>query len=385
MATAEERRSATWSVPPTPTRVVFGAGTLDELGPLARDLTGRRVLVVTDPGVRAAGHVERAGRSLRAAGVEMLVFDGVDENPTSRHVEAGTRGAREFRTDLIVGLGGGSVMDCAKGINFLLTNGGRMEDYWGSNRATRPMLPSIGVPTTAGTGSEAQSYALIEQEEGRSKMACGDEKARFRAVVLDPDLTRTLPRRVAAVSGLDAISHAVESYVTTRGNPFSRMYAREAWRLLEGAFEGALETPDDGDLRGRMLLGAYLAGCAVEHSMLGAAHACANPLTSRYGISHGVAVLMTLPHVVRFNQPAAGSLYEDLMSHSGSSRGAASLADRIIALRKGAGIPTRLEACGVPRTALPELAREAAGQWTAGFNPRPVNEDDLLNFYETAY
>src|SRR5262245_42157915 len=171
------------------TRVVFGGGTLTRLGELTRELGGRRILVVTDPGLEAAGHPQRAVASLRDAGLEPFVFDGVEENPTTKHVEDGLLFARTNRIDVIVAVGGGSSMDCAKGINFLLTNGGRMPDYKGFGRATKPMLPAIGVPTTAGTGSEAQSFALIADEKTHMKMACGDRKAAFRVAILDPEVT----------------------------------------------------------------------------------------------------------------------------------------------------------------------------------------------------
>jgi len=366
-------------------RVVFGAGAVDRLGELARALKTSRALVVTDPGVRAAGHAERAARSLWREKVQPFVFDGVDENPTTRHVEEGSRFAGAQRVDLIVGLGGGSAMDTAKGINFLLTNGGRMEDYWGSDLAQRPMLPSLGVPTTAGTGSEAQSYALIEQEGSRVKMACGDRKARFHAVVLDPDLTATAPRRVTAAAGMDAVGHAVESYVTARGDARSRSFAAGAWKLLEESFEGSLAADPGLEVRGRMLLGAHLAGVAIELSMLGAAHACANPLTSRYEVAHGAAVLLLLPHVIRYNEPAAAALYSELWGIVPPERRAGALADRIEAMRRAGGLPGRLRDVPVPPEVLPDLAREAAQQWTATFNPRPVTEADLLGLYEAAF
>jgi len=214
-------------------RVVYEAGGLARLGALARELGGTRALLVTDPGLEKAGHPQRALASLRNAGLHAVVFDGVEENPTTRHVDDGLAVAQAERIDLLVSVGGGSAMDCAKGMNFLLTNGGRMTDYKGSGRATKPMLPSIGIPTTAGTGSEAQSFALIADEKTHLKMACGDRKVAFRAVILDPELTVSQPPAVAAITGIDALSHAVESYVTTRRNPLSRVFAREAWRLLE--------------------------------------------------------------------------------------------------------------------------------------------------------
>ena len=174
----------------------------------------------------ATGLVQRAAASLEGAGIAASVFHDFDANPDSAMVEAGRARAASLGIDSIVALGGGSSLDCAKGINFVLTNGGTMRDYRGFGKAARPMLPSIGVPTTAGTGSEAQSYALISDSETHAKMACGDPKAAFRIAILDPELTATQPRSVAAVAGYDAISHAVESFVTDAAAPRSRICSR---------------------------------------------------------------------------------------------------------------------------------------------------------------
>ena len=197
------------------TRVVFGDGAFARLGELARELSFTRALLVADRGIVATGQVERAAALLDAQGVRPFTFHDFDANPDSRMVDAGRAVAASCRVDSIVAVGGGSSLDCAKGINFVLTNGGTMRDYRGFGKATRPMLPSIGVPTTAGTGSEVQSYALISDSETHAKMACGDPKAAFRIALLDPELTVTQPRHVTAMAGYDAISHAVESYVTT--------------------------------------------------------------------------------------------------------------------------------------------------------------------------
>lgn len=375
--------AAHWDVHVGPSRVLFGVDTIDHVGHMARDLGGRRVLVVTDPGIRRAGHVERATAALRAAGCISCVFDGVEENPTTRHVEAATEFARSEQIDLIVGLGGGSSMDTAKGVNFIFTNGGRMADYQGRGKASKPMLPSIGVPTTAGTGSDAQSYALISDEETRVKMACGDPKARFGGVILDPALTVTQPPFTTAVTALDALGHAVETFVTTARNPVSALYAREAWRLLSTHVTRVLTAPDDVDARAGMLWGAHLAGAAIETSMLGAAHACANPLTSRHGVEHGVAVAIMLPHVVRFNAVDVGALYDELMHASNENEG--DLPRRIEVLRDAAGLPSRLRDRGVPRTDIEVMATEAAAQWTARHNPRVVTAEVARELYESAY
>lgn len=370
-------------------RVLFAAGAIARVGELARELGGRRALLVTDSGLWAAGHPQRARAALREAGVESFVFDEVEENPTTKHVGLAADFAREHAIDCIVAVGGGSSMDVAKGANFLLTNGGQMSDYKGFGKAAKPMLPSVGVPTTAGTGSEGQSYALIADERSHLKMACGDRKAAFRAVVLDPAVTVSQPKSVAAVTAIDAVAHAVESFVCTRRNPLSQLFAREAWRLLQENFEVVLDRPHDLEARGGMQLGAYYAGVAIENSMLGVAHSCANPLTAHYGITHGVAVGVMLPHVIRFNAAVSGSLYGELAHQAAlvnghSPSGGEPLALRVSEFLRRAGLPTRLTECGVSPGILGVLAEEAAAQWTARFNPRPVTEGDLLNLYQAA-
>ena len=360
------------------TRVVFGENALDQLGDLTKELGGAKVLLVTDPGIIRSGIVDRPIYSLKAVGLDAFVFDGVAENPTNRHVAEGVQFAKDHEgIDLLIGLGGGSAMDCAKGINFILTNGGQMEDYWGVDKATKPMLPSIGIPTTAGTGSEAQSFALISQEDTHQKMACGDKKARFRTVILDPVVTRTTPKGVTAATGIDAISHAVESYVCTRRNPISQMFAKEAWRLMEKSFEVVVRDPENIEARSRMLLGAHLAGAAIENSMLGATHACANPLTARYNITHGIAVGLMLPSVIQFNSQAVSTLYQELYPSP--------LHERVSELKAGARLPERLRDFEIQREDLPQLAEAASKEWTGKFNPRPVRKVELLELYEETY
>jgi alcohol dehydrogenase len=371
------------------TRVVFGAGTLTRLGELVRELGGTRVLLVTDPGLEAAGHPQRAVASLQASDLAVFVFDGVEENPTTHNVETGLVHAQAQQIDFLVAVGGGSSMDCAKGINFLLTNGGSMADYQGFGKATEPMLPSIAVPATAGTGSEAQSYALIADNETHMKMACGDRKAAFRVAILDPEVTVSQPQKVTAITGIDALSHALESYVATTRNPLSQLFAREAWRLLEPNLEVVLRDPGNVEARGAMQLGAHFAGIAIENSMLGACHACANPLTAHYGVTHGIAIGVMLPHVVRFNAAAVDERYRELAHQARLVDGdlyiaAESLAQRIAELMARAGLPTTLSACDVSGGILHLLAEEAVQQWTGKFNPRPVSEEEFLRLYESA-
>ena len=341
------------------------------------------------PGVVAAGHAERGRAVLVEAGLDAILFDGVEVNPTTEHVDAGLAVAKAERIDFLVGLGGGSVMDCAKGINFLLTNGGRMQDYWGVGKASKPMLPMIAVPTTAGTGSEAQSFALILDPETRTKMACGDKKAACRAAILDPALTVSQPREVTVATGIDAASHAIESYVTRRRNRYSQMLSREAWALINTSFERVLAEPGDLEARAAALLGAHYAGAAIEQSMLGAAHACANPLTTRYGITHGIAVGVMLPHVIRLNASATGIWYSELVSgRPGDADPQADdaewLASRVATLLRVGGVAGRLSDHGVQEADVPALAEDAARQWTGQFNPQPVDARVLGELYRQA-
>ena len=364
-------------------QIIYGDNTIERLGELTRSLGGSRVFVVTDPGIEKGGILARAVSALQSERIAAYVYADVTPNPTTEDVEAAVTVAKSNTPiDFIIGLGGGSSMDCAKGANFLLTNGGKMEDYWGVNKATQPMLPSLGIPTTIGTGSEAQSFALISQPETHIKMACGDKKARFGTVILDATLTKTLSRSIAAITAIDAVSHAVESYVSTQHNPMSRMFARHAWELLNTNFEACLIEQHSTAARSKMLFGAYLAGLAIENSMLGAAHACANPLTARYDIIHGVAVALMLPHVIRFNNTVAGEAYRELYPEG-------DLADRIMTLKQIGNLPNRLRDYPVQYTIdtadLPTLAKEAATQWTAQFNPRPVNVSDFMKLYEQVY
>jgi len=373
------------------TRVIFGVDAITHLGELARELGFNKTLLVADHGLVASGHVDEALIPLRGSGIEVLTFHDFGVNPDSRMVAAGTCFAATHKIDSIIGLGGGSSLDCAKGINFLLTNGGEMRDYHGHGKARRPLLAMIGIPTTAGTGSEAQTYALISDAESQVKMACGNPDAAFRIALLDPALTISQPEAITATSGFDAIAHAVETYVSLNRTPLSEVFSREAWRLLEANYEVVLAEPKNMEARGAMQLGAYFAGVAIENSMLGATHACANPLTARYGTSHGAAIAMLLPTVVRWNDAVAGERYRELIKTSRSgeqhraSNASESLARRLEELASAGGLGNRLGASGVASEDLAALALEAAEQWTGNYNPRPFDKTGAMEVYQWAF
>jgi alcohol dehydrogenase len=317
--------------------------------------------------------------------LEVSVFDAVRENPDATDVENCLAAARACAVDLFVGLGGGSSLDTAKGANFLLTNGGRMEDYKGIGKASKPMLPLIAIPTTAGTGSECQSFALISDPVTHLKMACGDPKAAARVAILDPELTVSLPPRVTACTGMDALVHAIETAVTKKRSAISRLFSREAFRLCLGAFPKVLADPANVEARGRMLLGAAYAGTAIENSMLGCAHSAANPLTAHFGVVHGQAVGLLLPGVMLRNlaDPDAAAEYRTLATMVGLDSVEA-LVERIRELLQLAGLGTGLGALGAQAGAIPQMALEASAQWTASFNPVQYTVADFESLYEEA-
>ncbi|MEN3337154.1 MAG: alcohol dehydrogenase [Acidobacteriota bacterium] len=370
------------------TRIVFGQGGLDRLGQLARGLGFKRTLLVSDQGIVQAGYVGEATQRLEAAGVDVLPFQDFVHNPDSVTVEAGRKFAESWRADSVIGLGGGSSLDCAKAINFVLSNGGAIEDYRGYGKATRPLFPAIALPTTAGSGSGAQSYAYVSDAYTHSSMEFGDPSAAARIALLDPEVTFTAPHHVTAMAGFDAIAHAVETAVTMRRTVMSDTFSHKAWRLLSDGFERVLLHPADSQARAGMQLGAHYAGLAIEQSMLGAAHACASPLTARYAVQHGLALAILLPHVVRWNGGVVADRYAALLNsprrRARDEDAAETLAARLEDLAAAAGLGLKLSDSGIDRTALPALAGEAAQHWTAAFNPRPLDVEGALEIYSAA-
>jgi alcohol dehydrogenase len=278
----------------------------------------------------------------------------------------------------------------------LLANGGRIQDYVGYGNGTAPLLPMIGIPTTAGTGSEVQSYAVISDANSHQKLACGDPQAAFRLAILDPQLTLSQPQAVTAASGFDAIAHAVETYVSTSRTAFSEMFSREAWRLLEANYEVVVRNPKNLHARAAMQQGACYAGIAIENSMLGATHACANPLTARYGKVHGVALAMLLPTVVRWNANVVAERYASLLTLPSRPQdvgkgqpetyGAVeAFAQRLEQLAAAGGLQTKLSSAGIPQSDIRMLADDASKQWTGRFNPRPFDASGAFEIYQAAW
>ncbi|MFY7953018.1 MAG: iron-containing alcohol dehydrogenase, partial [Armatimonadaceae bacterium] len=286
---------------PGRTRIVTGAGCVDGIVEALPVPPGGRILLVTDAGLLAAGHVGRLELLLRSAGWDIATFSEVRENPDTDDVAACLRTAQAGPVDAIVALGGGSSLDTAKGAALLLVNGGRLEDFWHTGKPTNPLPPLIAIPTTAGTGSEMQSFAIISDPATHRKMAIGTPMLAPAAAFLDPDLTASMPLRTASITGIDALSHALEAGVSTKTTAFGRDCAIEAWGMIQPNLTAVVNGSADTDARLAMLTGSAAAGRAIENGMLGAAHALANPLTAHFGLPHGQAVGTMLPHVIRFN------------------------------------------------------------------------------------
>ena len=347
---------------------------LIDLEPLA----GARVLLVSDAGLVAAGHVGRAEALLKAHAAAVSLHLGVSANPSSDDVDACVSAAESV--DAIVALGGGSVMDVAKLAALIVDTGEPLSTHVGVHETARRATRLVLIPTTSGTGSEAQAAAIVSDSETHKKMACLAPGLSADVVLLDPMLTLSCPRVVTAASGLDVIAHAIEVAVTTRRTAKSDALARDAFTRAQAALPRVLEDPSDLEARGEMQRAAYDAGHAIAHSMLGAAHAAGNALTARFGTPHGFAVGEMLPIVVAYNaqDSEVAERYASVAQTAGLGRSVEALLDRLEVLIAQA-LPSRTRLAAGDLTA---LVTEAASQWTGTFNPRPMDEEGFKALFE---
>ena len=379
-----------------PTRVIAGRDLLGSTGfEFAKEGAGR-VFVVTDEGVRGTGLVERVEAGLRDGGLEVAgVFDSVPQDSSTDVVDRCAAAAREAGADSFLAVGGGSVMDTTKVADAVFTHGGsarEQEGFYlmprGNDGAGRPLdiAPLACVPTTAGTGSEASMGAVIRDPEAQVKLEIADFPLFPRLAILDPESTRTLPARVAAATGMDALTHAIEGYVSALWNPHQDARSLQALRLIRDNLERAVGTPEDEDARGNMLIAANLA-ITIE---LGSVHAMSHPTGAIFGVPHGVANAINLPHVIRFNAEGGadiadryGDIAEVLGLESGPGVGEA-LAEHVTELVARLGLPTRMSEVGVPEAGIPQLVEGAMGDGTTLLNPREAGEEDYAALYRRA-
>lgn len=374
--------------------IVFGAGAIARLGEIARPLAGARIALVTDKGVVASGLVEPALSSLRAAGIEVSVFDAVVADPPEAVVMAAVEAATAAGAQGVIGLGGGSSMDVAKLVALLAAGRESLSDIYGVGFAKGPRLPLILVPTTSGTGSEVTPISIVTTGENEKKGVVSPVILPDVAL-LDPDLTLGLPPHVTAATGIDAMVHAIEAYASAspNNNPLSRMLARQALQLLGGALLKAVRDGADRQARGDMLLGAMLAGQAFGNSPVAAVHALAYPIGGRYHVPHGLSNALVLPHVIRFNAPAAAAVYAEIaadlfpeLADTAAGMRADAFAEALAGLAPACKLESRLRDVGIPQEALPTLAADAMKQTRLLVNnPRPLTEADALAIYRQAW
>lgn len=366
-----------------PPIVHFGRGALATVGPEARGF-GTRALVVTDRGMVASGIVEQVVRVLRDAGVEPVVFDRVEPNPTIAQVEAGLAAGAGQAIGLIVSVGGGSAHDCAKTIALVATNGGDVRDFEGVDRSPHRGLPLICVNTTAGSGADVSRYAVITDPARSLKMIVIDRHLMPRVAVNDPLLTVGMPAAVTMASGLDALTHAIEAYVSTLASELSSLFALRAVELVVADLERAVRDGSDLDAREGMLMGSLLAGLAIDSASVGAVHAMAHQLGAVYDLPHGVCNGILLPLVVEFNEPAASARLDRVAAVFGGGATARRLPAMLRSLGDRVGLPRGLAGLGVERSRLPELAERAMTDMCMDTNPRPMTETDVVRLYERA-
>jgi alcohol dehydrogenase class IV len=379
----------------TTAQIVFRPGAATAIGDLVKQKLGRRVLFVTDPGLRRLGLCQPALASLTASGIETTVFDGVEADPSLATVMAAAGAAKAANVSGVIGFGGGSSLDVAKVVALLCGSGEQLNDAWGVGNAKGPRLPLALVPTTAGTGSEVTPVSIIT--------VGGDEKRGVSSpiilpdlAVLDPDLTLGLPADITAATGIDAMVHAIEAYASksANNNPLSKMLARQALQLLGANIEKAVFDGKNRAARGAMLLGSMLAGQAFANSPVAAVHALAYPIGGTFHIPHGLSNALVLPHVLRFNAPDAASIYAeiaadvfpDLGSEQGDQRRCAAFIERLARLSLKLGLQSRLRDVGIGEEHLAGMAREAMKQTRLLVNnPREIGEANALSIYWAAW
>lgn len=381
------------------TRVIAGRNLIESTGFEFMKEGAQRVFIVTDAVIRGTGLVEKVESGLTDGGLEVAgIFDDCPQDSSTQVVEACAAAAEEAGADSFLAVGGGSVMDTAKVADAVLTHGGTAREQEGfflmprgadGMGAPEPIAPLACIPTTAGTGSEVSMAAVIKDHEEKVKLEIADFPLFPRLAILDPESTRTLPAPIAAATGMDAMTHAIEGYVSAEWSPHGDARALHALRLIRDNLVRAVEDPSDEDARGNMLVAASLA-ITIQ---LGSVHAMSHPAGAHFGVPHGVANAIHLPHVIRFNAEGGSDIadrYRDLCelfgieSGGGDAEVGESLAAHVCGLTARMGLPTRLSEVGVPESGIPALVEGAMGDGTTLLNPREPGEEDYERLYRRA-
>ncbi|MCI5178658.1 MAG: molybdopterin-guanine dinucleotide biosynthesis protein B [Candidatus Electrothrix sp. AW3_4] len=376
-----------------PTRLQFGAGTVKDLGKTVKDLNGSKVLLVIDPGLVKADLLDRFITPLEQEGIPFTVYDTIDPEPGLKLADKGCAIAREAGCDCVVGAGGGSAMDVAKAVSILLTNNGKAVDYLGLGLIKKSGVPKIMVPTSAGTGAEVTFTAVFINEETGSKGGMNGDPLYPDAAILDPELTLSLPAKVTAYTGIDALTHALEAYTSTQAHTLSEMYSLEAIDLIARNLPAACANGGNLEARSAMLMGSLLGGKALATAGVGLVHAMAYPMGGMFGVPHGLANAVLLPYIVQYNLPGNYEKFALLAKVLGqnteglSRRDAASLCvEALYDLNRDVGIPATLQDLDIPLDKIPEMAAIALTVTRpVENNPRQPSLADVIAVYERAY
>jgi len=385
----------TSSVFQTADRIITGWGSLSQLATEVKILGAQSVLIICDPVIERIGLAERVKEQLALLGVGMGVFSEVEPEPRLQLVEKCLRVIKEGGYDLLVAVGGGSSIDVAKAASILVTNLGTIKDYLGVNLVGRPGIPVVAVPTTAGTGSEVTPIAILSDEEDQLKKGVVSPHLLPRVAIVDPELTVTMPPHITAATGMDALTHAVEAYISINANASSitDALALEAIRIISRSLRTAVANGQNKEARSKMAMASLMAGIAFANAGVGAVHALAYPLGAQFHVPHGVANAVLLPYVMEWNMLGALSRFKDMALAMGekveglNERAAAErFVQAVRQLSADIRIPSRLRDLGVTAEAIPGMA-EGASKVTRllSNNPRRLSVDDIREIYEWAF
>jgi len=370
--------------------IIFGRGLLNQIGACARRLGGNKVFLVSDQGLFAAGWVDKALRHIMDAGLEVILYDNVTCNPKDVEIEAGALEYIRQGADVIIGLGGGSAMDAAKGIAILVSNGGKIRDYVGPDKIIRPLPPLVLCPTTCGTGSDVSQFAIINDTENRCKLTIMSRCVAPDISLTDPDTLETLPDEFVCTTATDALSHALEAFFSVASTSLTDVHAIKALRLVSTSLVEAVKERRPADLE-NLSRASLHAGMAFSNSLLGIVHALAHPIGGLYDANHGSINAILLPEVLKYDIPVVTDKLPELawgLGHrmDGSPESASDVVqERLAAMLDAAGAPRSLRSIGVKREDLPELARRALKDVCIVTSPRQADEQDLLAILERAY
>lgn len=371
--------------------IEFGRGTLEMLPQILQGYGMKSAMIVYDGGVKAAGIADKVVEQVAKAGVPYVIYDGVIPNPTNEVVEEAAEKAREAKVDGFVAVGGGSSIDLAKAVNVLMTNPGRIGDYGGIGMVKEDCLPLIAIPTTAGTSSEITNVSALIDTEKVIKYVVIDNRLTPSNVICDPELTRTVPASVTAATGMDAITHAVESYISNMATPLTEYNALKGLQILYHNLPKVCENGEDMDAREQMMLGCVITGFSFSNANLGLVHGIAHTLSAHFGLAHGMANACVLPYVMRYNAKACPDKMIDLAKAIGlepsgdPEQDPLLLADALLKLTKDLGIRT-LQEQGISKDDFDMLAEDVLHEPVLGFNPREgITKEDIIEILHQAF